>query len=153
MYSQSLLDAIEHGLLDTSPNSSGSAVAAHMMGKIMDHCNNLKDFGTGSDRDKTVLRSDHRRLDQMLTNMFLRLPRQLRFSTAQQGSGVAFFNVCLHSAAIYLHLAAIDACLDEDKIIHQRRCWNAAGEVFLIMRMIIHLDTSQVRASGFGMLC
>lgn len=145
MKSHSLLDAIENGLLDTSPNSAGSAVAAHMMGQIMDHCNSLKDFGTDPDLDKTSPKDDHRRLDKILTDMFLRLPRHLRFSTAQQGSGVAFFNVCLHSAAIYLHLAAIDASLDQDKGVHQRRCWNAAGEIFLIMRMVVHLDTSQVR--------
>jgi hypothetical protein len=149
MHSQSLLDAIENGLLDTSPNSAGSAVAAHMMGQIMDHCNSVKALGAGSDLDKTVLRKDHRRLDKMLTDMFLTLPCHLRFSTAQQGSGVAFFNICLHSASIYLHLAAIDGNLDEDKVMHQRRCRNGAGEVFLIMRMTIHLDASQVSNPRF----
>lgn len=144
MYSQSLSDAIEHGLLETAPTSAGSVVAAHMMGQIMDHCNIVKESAMRPDPDRTTLRKDHRRLDKILTDIFLQLPRHLRFSTAQQGSSVAFFNICLHSASIYLHLAALDACLDEDKVGHRRRCRSAAGEVLLIMRMMIHLDASQV---------
>lgn len=144
MQSQSLPDAIEHGLLETSPVYAGSVVAAHVIGQIMDHCNAVKDSTMRPDSDKTALRKDHRSLDKMLMNIFLQLPLHLRFSTAQQGLSVAFFNICLHSASIYLHLAAIDGCLEEDGFDHRRRCQNAAGEVLLIMRMTTHLDPSQV---------
>lgn len=144
MCSQPLPDAIELGLLETSPIYAGSVVAAHVMGQIMDHCNLVKDSGMRPDCDKTALRRDHRRLDNILLNIFLKLPRHMRFSTAQQGSSVAFFNTCLHSASIYLHLAAIDGSLDEDEIGHRRRCRSSAGEVLLIMRMMTHLDASQV---------
>lgn len=125
------------------------------MGTIMNYRNKAKSRHSRKTSDVEKMRHDYLSLENMLTTTFLLLPPSFRFSTGQQGPDVAFLNICLHGASICLQLAAIETSLDvvdntdtcSDH--HSRLCKSAAGEIFLIMRMTMHIDPSKVSVDSW----
>ena len=128
-------------------------VIASIMGQIMAHCTKVRSIG--SDAAVAIhqeLAQEHTRLDNTITNTFLFLPENLRFSDARKSPLIAFLNTCLHAASICLHLAEIDRLVQhttgaERASLSQRRCRAAAQEILSVLRLTAHIDPAQVSNS------
>lgn len=93
--------------------------------------------------------SRHRVLDNLLLNIALTLPDHLRLPSGINDQNTIFLNLCIHTSVICLHQAAIfkadanklpSTIASESKI----RCITAAAEIASIMRMISHMDLTNV---------
>lgn len=91
----------------------------------------------------------HRRLEGILSHTALSLPDRLRLPTGLADPNVVFMNMAIHTSAICLHQAAIFKA-DRHKLPpnvgseSRVRCVTAAAETARIMRMLSHLDLSNV---------
>lgn len=91
----------------------------------------------------------HRVIDDILLNTSLALPSHLRLPNGVGDPNVVFLNMCIHTATICLHQAAIfkaDAHRMTAKVSAESkiRCITSASEIVSIMRMISHQDLSTV---------
>jgi hypothetical protein len=91
----------------------------------------------------------HRMMDNILLNTSLSLPAHLKLPNGLSNPNVIFVNMNIHTSAICLHQAAIYKA-DKNRLPasvskeSKLRCINAANEIANIMRMICHLDLSNV---------
>ena len=91
----------------------------------------------------------HRRIEGILSHTALSLPDRLRLPTGLADPNVVFMNMAIHTSAICLHQAAIFKA-DRHKLPpnvgseSRVRCVTAAAEIARIMRMLSHLDLSNV---------
>jgi len=95
----------------------------------------------------------HRAIDGILLGINLKIPDYLRLPAGLPNPNVIFFNMCIHTAAICLHQAAIfkadKNCMPQSISAESKtRCMSAASEIAGIMRLISHLDLGTV-----GPLC
>jgi hypothetical protein len=94
----------------------------------------------------------HRQLDNILLNTSLSLPPALRLPAGLNDPNTVFLNMNIHTATICLHQAAIFKA-DKNRLPAQisaeskRRCIVAADQITNIMKMISHIDMSQVSDS------
>lgn len=91
----------------------------------------------------------HRRMDNTLSSTLMFLPRSLRLPDGLRDLNVVFLNMNLHTSTICLHQAALMTAekhmLDPNFIRQsQSRCTMAAEEITNIMRLVSHLDASEV---------
>ena len=91
----------------------------------------------------------HRRMDNVLSNIFMFLPDHLRLPNALRDMNVVFLHMNLHASVICLHQAAI-LMLERHRldpaVIRQTwaRSLMAAEEIVMIMRLVSHIDASNV---------
>jgi hypothetical protein len=91
----------------------------------------------------------HRSLDNILLNISLSLPHQLRLPAGIYDSNIIFVNMNIHASTICLHQAAIfkaDKNLMSPQISgdSKRRCIIAADQITNIMKLVSHVDLSTV---------
>ncbi|KAF8847788.1 hypothetical protein BDZ45DRAFT_698912 [Acephala macrosclerotiorum] len=91
----------------------------------------------------------HRKMDNVLSSTFMFLPDHLRLPTAARNVNVVFIHMNIHASAICLHQAAILTAekhsLDKGFIQQSRgRCILAAEEIANIMRLICHVDPTDM---------
>ncbi|GAM88475.1 hypothetical protein ANO11243_065080 [Dothideomycetidae sp. 11243] len=134
---------------------AGVSIMSAMFGRNLVHLHR----GTPEDNETNLngkfwLR--HRSLDNTLLNIALSLPDHLRMPAGINDQNTIFTNLCIHTSTICLHQAAIfkaDAnrlpahVAAESKI----RCITAAAEIASVMRMISHMDLSNVNC--FSSFC
>lgn len=93
----------------------------------------------------------HRKMDNVLSNTFMFLPDHLRLPQGLRDMNVPLIHMNIHASAICLHQAAI-LTAEKHKLDanFKRQCRSrsvtAAEEVVNIMRMITHVDVTQVQA-------
>lgn len=91
----------------------------------------------------------HRNLDNILLNISLCLPSNLKLPHGLSNPNIVFTNMKIHTSTICLHQAAIFKA-DKNKLPaavsaeSKVRCITAANEIASIMRMVSHLDLSAV---------
>ena len=91
----------------------------------------------------------HRQMDNILSNISLGLPSELKLPTGITNSNVIFMNMSIHTSTICLHQAAIfkaekhslPASMSAES---KMRCISAANEIASIMRTISHMDLRTV---------
>lgn len=128
---------------------AGVCVLACMFGRNLLHLHRP----TSNEREDDIngeFWERHRRLDNMLLNLALALPEDMRLPAGINNPNVVFMTMKIHTSVICLHQAAIFKAdknrmpahiAQESKI----RCVTAASEIAGIMRLIAHMDTSLVR--------
>jgi hypothetical protein len=91
----------------------------------------------------------HRSHDNILLHIALSLPDHLRLPTGMEDVNVIFANMSIHTSTICLHQAAIFKA-EKNKMPNQiiieskRRCLVAANQISSIMKMISHMDLTNV---------
>jgi hypothetical protein len=91
----------------------------------------------------------HRKMDNVLSNVFMFLPDRLKLPQGIRDMSVVFLNMNIHTSVICLHQAAILAAqrhnLDPNfiKQCHERSIM-AAEEITNIMRLVTHLNPDDV---------
>jgi hypothetical protein len=91
----------------------------------------------------------HRKMDNVLSNMFMFLPIHLRLPGGMRDMNIVFLHMNIHASTICLHQAAV-LTAERNKInpnfIQQcrARSFMAAEEIANIMKLISHLDASNV---------
>jgi len=93
-------------------------------------------------------------MDNVLSNTFMFLPDHLRLPGNVRDMNVVFLHMNIHAASICLHRAAILMAKKHNidpNFIEQSRNRNmmAAEEITNIMRLISHMDTSNVSGLDF----
>lgn len=93
----------------------------------------------------------HRRMDNILSNTFMFLPDHLRLPQGLRDMNIVFLHMNIHASTICLHQAAV-VTAERNKIpssfIRQSRARSlmAAEEIASIMRLISHLDASNMNS-------
>ncbi|OJD38624.1 c6 transcription factor [Diplodia corticola] len=125
---------------------AGCSVMAAMFGRNLLHLHRP----TNDERESDIngeFWERHRRLDNMLLNLALALPEDMRLPAGINNPNVVFMTMKIHTSVICLHQAAIFKAdknrmpahiAQESKI----RCVTAASEIASVMRLIAHMDTS-----------
>ncbi|KAL0261217.1 hypothetical protein SLS55_004913 [Diplodia seriata] len=125
---------------------AGCCVMAAMFGRNLLHLHRP----TSNEREADLngeFWERHRRLDNMLLNLALALPEEMRLPAGISNPNVVFMTMKIHTSVICLHQAAIFKAdknrmpahiAQESKI----RCVTAASEIASVMRLIAHMDTS-----------
>ncbi|RDW88831.1 hypothetical protein BP6252_00863 [Coleophoma cylindrospora] len=91
----------------------------------------------------------HRNMDNILLNTSLSMPSHLKLPNGLSNPNIVFVNMNIHTSTICLHQAAIYKA-DKNKLSgsvsaeSKVRCISAANEIASIMRMISHLDLSNM---------
>lgn len=85
----------------------------------------------------------------VLSNTFMFLPDQLRLPSGVRSMSVVFIHMNIHSSVICLHQAAVITAekhsIDPNLIQQSHtRCLMAAEEIANIMRLVCHVDPSDV---------
>lgn len=142
---------LEPGGAATIGSLAGAAVMCSIFGRNLIHLHR----GTPEDNETNLngkfwLR--HRSLDSVILNIALSLPDNLRLPSSINDQNAVFVNLCVHTATICLHQAAIFKADSNSLPQHvaaesKVRCITAAAEIASIMRMISHTDLSAVRPS------
>lgn len=153
--SQTLRDALEHGLSQSTSANAGQIVMTCIMGDVMRHRENVKDLVAGAAFEPAELSRAHERLDHLLTTLVLSLPENLRFSAMNIKPDVSIFVMAIHAATIFIHMAAIDCSTHqvwarEVVSVSQQRCRNAAEEIVLMTKVSAHLNPAKVRSRASG---
>ena len=91
----------------------------------------------------------HRKMDNVLSNTFMFLPDHLRLPGGLRDMNIVFLHMNIHASTICLHQAAVikaDQNGLEPGVIRQSRARSlmAAEEIASIMRLVSHLDASNV---------
>ena len=91
----------------------------------------------------------HRRMDNVLSNTFMFLPDHLRLPGGLRDMNVVFLHMNIHTSSICLHQAAVLTAEKHNvaqSFINQSRmrCLMAAEEITDTMRLLSHLDVSNV---------
>lgn len=135
--------------LSSHSSYSGVVILACLFGRNLTHLHRPSVHDNENDLNGGFW-TRHRMIDNILLNTSLGLPDHLRLPAGMTDPNVVFLNMCLHSATICLHQAAIFKAdknnlgvnvSNESKV----RCITAATEIASYMRMISHIDLSAVR--------
>lgn len=91
----------------------------------------------------------HRKLDNLLSNVFMSLPSQLKLPYGSRNMHVIILHMNIHASFICLHQAAIQMASRhhvEPKLIRRSRDRSlvAAEEITNVMRLISHVDASNL---------
>ena len=134
--------------LSAHSSFSGVVMLACLFGRNLTHLHRPNANDNESDMNGDFWKR-HRLIDNILLNTSLGLPDHLRLPAGMADPNVVFLNMCLHSATICLHQAAIFKAdknnlganvSNESKV----RCITAATEIASSMRMISHIELSTV---------
>lgn len=134
-----------------APNLSGFGgviLMACLFGRNLTHLHRPSPTDEDSDLNGEFWKR-HRDLDNILLNISLSLPQQLRLPSGSSDANVVFLNMNIHTSTICLHQAAIFKA-DKNQMParisaeSKVRCISAAAEIATIMRQICHMDLSAV---------
>lgn len=155
----SLEQALQPGGASKLTPFGGVCVMAAMFGRNLLHLHRP----TNDEREEDLngeFWERHRRLDNLLLSMALSLPEDMRLPRGINQPNTVFMNMKIHTSIICLHQAAIfkadknrmPAYISQESKI---RCITAATEIAGIMRLIAHIDTTNVstRDQSFRQLC
>jgi hypothetical protein len=127
---------------------AGVCVMAALFGRNLIHLHRP----TPDENDKDLNGSfwkRHRQMDNILFNIQTSLPSRFRLPAGINDPSVIFTNMNIHTSTICLHQSAIfkadknrmpQSVSDESKTI----CITAAVEIASIMKLVCHLDLSEV---------
>ena len=147
-----LADVLEPQGVSELTSYAGVVLLACLFGRNLTHLHRPGANDRDNDLDGEFWKR-HRALDNIMLNISLALPDNLRLSNGMSGaimdSNLVFMNMSIHTSTICLHQAAIfmaeknrmpQRMLSESKV----RCITAASEIASMMRQISHLDLSAV---------
>ena len=131
----------------------GVALMACLFGRNLTHLHRTDDDNNDHDVDGSFWRRHHT-LDNILLNISLSLPQQLRLPAGINDSSIIFVNMNIHAATICLHQAAIYKADKNHMAPHvggesKRRCIIAADQIANIMKLVSHIDLSTVSRQLF----
>lgn len=143
----SLKDVLAGDVSNISPYGLVS-VMAYVFGLNLTHLHRPDPQDRESDINGEFWRR-HRTYDNILLNVALSLPQELRLPQEIAEPNVIFANMAIHTATICLHQAAIFKAekhkgLGQIAAESKRRCIIAANQVTGIMKMISHTHLSTV---------
>ncbi|KAL1634689.1 hypothetical protein SLS56_002091 [Neofusicoccum ribis] len=144
----SLEQALQPGGASKLTPFGGVCVMAAMFGRNLLHLHRP----TNDEREEDLngeFWERHRRLDNLLLSMALSLPEDMRLPRGINQPNTVFMNMKIHTSIICLHQAAIfkadknrmSAYISQESKI---RCITAATEIAGIMRLIAHIDTTNM---------
>ncbi|GME59964.1 C6 transcription factor [Neofusicoccum parvum] len=144
----SLEQALQPGGASKLTPFGGVCVMAAMFGRNLLHLHRP----TNDEREEDLngeFWERHRRLDNLLLSMALSLPEDMRLPRGINQPNTVFMNMKIHTSIICLHQAAIfkadknrmPAYISQESKI---RCITAATEIAGIMRLIAHIDTTNM---------
>jgi hypothetical protein len=127
----------------------GVVLSAALFGHNFDHLHRTGPNERPDDLANGEFWKRHRKMDNVLSNTFMFLPDHLRLPNALRDMNVVFLHMNVHASAICLHQAAILTLerhhLDPAVIRQSRaRSLMAAEEIVTIMRLVSHIDASNV---------
>lgn len=143
-----LQQALEPGGASKLSPLGGVAVLACLFGRNLLHLHR-----PGANENEESLSGDfwkrHRNLDNLILNISLASPEQLRLPMGIAHPNVVFMNMCLHTSTICLHQAAIfkaekHRSLAKVSAESKVRCITAAAEIANIMKLASHMDMAGV---------
>lgn len=145
----SLSDALTPAGVSRISIFGGFVLSACLFGHNFAHINQSGPEDHPDDFDNGEFWKRHRYMDNVLSNTFLFLPNNLRLPGAVRDMRTVFFHMNLHTAAICLHQTAIVTAdrngLDPTFIKNVRaRSYMAAEEIVNIMKLVSHVDASNV---------
>lgn len=124
------------------------AVLASLFGRNLVHIHRPQPNDNDNDLNGEFWKR-HRSHDNILLHISLSLPDHLRLSSTMDDVNVIFSNMSIHTSTICLHQAAIFKA-EKNKMPNQiiteskRRCLVAANQISSIMKMVSHVDLSNV---------
>ena len=127
----------------------GVVLAASLYGKNYEHLHRSGKNEDPRDINNGEFWKRHRKMDNVLSNVFLFLPDHLRLPYGLRDMNIVFFHMNIHASSICLHNAAV-VTAERHKtgptIIRQSRARSlmAAEEISNLMRLITHADASNV---------
>jgi hypothetical protein len=127
----------------------GVILSACLFGHNFHHLHQSGPDERPEDLDNGEFWKRHRKMDNVLSHTFMFLPDHLRLPSGLRDMNIVFLHMNIHASTICLHQAAI-VTAERNKInlgfIRQSRDRSlmAAEEIANIMRLISHLDASNV---------
>lgn len=146
--SLTLDQALQLGAAPNLAAFSGSVVMACLFGRNLTHLHRPSAEDNDHDLNGEFWRR-HLQIDNVLSNLAMALPSNLRLPAGMNDPNIIFLNMCIHTSTICLHQAAIFKA-DRNRMPPQvsleskRRCITAARETASIMKQIVHMDMSGV---------
>ena len=145
----SLTDAMTADGASSLSSFAGVILMACIFGRTLTHLHRADDNDHPEDLNRGEFWRRHRHMDKILLNTSMFLPEHLRVPAGVKDANVVFLNMNLHTAKICLHQAAISKAEKHDLgaalIRHSsEQCVSAADETISIMRMISHIDLTNV---------
>jgi hypothetical protein len=145
----SLSDALTPSGVSRISIFGGFILSACLFGHNFVHINQSGPEDHPEDFENGEFWKRHRTMDNVLSNTFLFLPDNLRLPIAVRDMRTVFLHMNLHTAAICLHQTAIVTAdrngLDPIFIRNVRaRSYMAAEEIVNIMKLVSHVDASNV---------
>ena len=137
----SLTEALSSDGASQLSSFGGVVVMACLFGRNLNHLHRQHPDSDDDSASNNSFWRRHRTLDNILLNVSIGLPDHLRVPNALDDPNVVFVNMCIHTATICLHQAAIFKA-DREKLPSnisaesKVRCITAAGEIASIMRII-----------------
>lgn len=146
--SQSLNDSMSPSGASKLSAFAGVVLMACLFGRNLTHLHRPDDDDRDNDLNGEFWKR-HRNMDNILLNTSLSLPFHLRLPHGMASPNIVFANMNIHTSTICLHQAAIfkadkhrlPATVSAESKI---RAVTAAREIARIMRMISHMDLSNV---------
>jgi len=150
----SLAEALTPEGASTISPLGGVILSATLYGHNFEHLHRTGPNENPGDPANGEFWKRHRKMDNVLSNTFMFLPDHLRLPAGLRNMNIVFLHMNIHASSICLHQAAIVTANKHNvagNIIRQSeaRCLMAAEEITNIMRLICHVDASQVRTAPF----
>ncbi|KAI6714041.1 C6 transcription factor Prf [Diplocarpon mali] len=128
----------------------GVILSAALYGKNFEHLHRTGSNETG-DPANCEFWKRHRKMDNLLSNIFMFLPDHLRLPAGLRDMSVVFMHMNIHSSSICLHQAALVTAAKHNlssniTLQSQARCLMAAEEITNIMRLICYVDISTLNS-------
>lgn len=147
--SVSLADALTPEGAGKLSSFGGVILSAALYGKNFEHLHRTGPNENPADPVNGEFWKRHRKMENVLSSTFMFMPDHLRLPAGLRDMSIVFIHMNLHSSSICLHQVAIVAALKHDLntgIVRQSqaRCLMAAEEITNIMRLICHVDASNV---------
>jgi len=147
----SLAEALTPEGASTISPLGGVILSATLYGHNFEHLHRTGPNENPGDPANGEFWKRHRKMDNVLSNTFMFLPDHLRLPAGLRNMNIVFLHMNIHASSICLHQAAIVTANKHNvagNIIRQSeaRCLMAAEEITNIMRLICHVDASQMNS-------
>lgn len=127
----------------------GVILSAALYGHNFSHLHRSSENENPADISNGDYWKRHRKMDNVLSNVFMFLPDHLRLPYGLRDMNVVFLHMNIHASSICLHQAAVITAEKHktgSSIIRQSRARSlmAAEEISNLMRLVTHVDPSNV---------
>jgi hypothetical protein len=144
------------GISQISP-FGGVVLAAALYGHNYQHLHRTRHNEHPEDPSNGEFWKRHRKMDNVLSNVFMFLPDHLRLPYGLRDMNIVFLHMSIHASSICLHNAAVITAERHNTgstIIRQSRARSlmAAEEISNLMRLVTHVDASIVSPQCNGCL-